>query len=237
MNPGEARAGAIVSGLMQHRKGGFLDSEELSAFPARPAVLRSRPVAKSEPSRRQLIQLGIGGAAVLALGGGLFRWLGSGYALGPGEVAIGLSVKQLCVARALVEALVPGGDGMPSGRELRLQQRVDEQIWAADDGMAGDLRAALELIEHAPPLFGHFGRFTSLGLEARQEVFDQMLRSRRDLFVQVALAFKQLIQLCYFADERVWPAIGYDGPWITEAKPPASALAYAKLFADRGGRA
>ncbi len=53
----------------------------------------------------------------------------------------------------------------------------------------------------------------------------------------LALAFKQLIQICYFADERVWPAIGYDGPWITEAKPPASALAYAKLFADRGGRA
>lgn len=191
----------------------------------------------TEPTRRQLIQLGIGGAAVLALGGGLLRWVGSGYALGPGEVAIGLSVKQLCVARALVGTLAPGGEGLPSGLELGLVQRLDEQVWASDEGMAGDLRAALELVEHAPPIFGHFGRFTSLGLAARQDVFDKMLRSRRDLFVQVASAFKQLIQLCYFADERVWPAIGYDGPWIKEAKPPASALAYAKLFADRGGRA
>lgn len=190
-----------------------------------------------EPSRRQLIQLGIGGAALLALGGGLLRFMGSGYALRPGEVAIGLSVKQLCVARALVETLAPGGDGMPSGLELGLPQRVDEQVWAADEGMAQDICAALELVEHAPPLLGHFGRFTSLGLAARGEVFERMLRSRRDLFVQIAIAFKQLIQLCYYADERVWPAIGYDGPWIKEAKPPASALAYAKLFADKGGRA
>lgn len=191
----------------------------------------------SGPSRRQLIQVGIGGAVALALGGGLLRWVGSGYALRPGEVALGLSVKQLCVARALVEALAPGGDGFPSGLELGIQQRVDEQVWAADDGTAADLRAALELIEHVPPLLGHFGRFSSLELRARQQVFEQLLRSRRDLFVQVAVAFKQLVQLCYYTDARVWPHIGYDGPWVKEAKPPASALAYARLLAEKAGRA
>lgn len=191
----------------------------------------------SEPTRRQLIQVGIGGAALLALGGGLLQWAGSGYALRPGEVAIGLSVKQLCVARALVETLVPGGQGLPSGLELGLVQSVDEQIWAADSGMADDLRAALELVEHVPPLFGYLGRFTTLGPAERQDVFERLLRSRRDLFVQVGIAFKQLIQLCYYAHERVWPHIGYDGPWIKQAKPPASALAYAKLLADEAGRA
>ena len=168
----------------------------------------------SELGRRRLIQVGIAGAALLTVGGGALSWITRGYALRAGEVAIGLSVKQMCVARAVVEALTPGGDGLPSGLELEVHQRVDEQVWAADPGMADDLRAALELIEHVPPL----------------------LRSRRDLFVQIAMAFKQLVQLCYYADERVWPAIGYDGPWIPEPKPAASALLYAKLLAERGAR-
>lgn len=43
------------------------------------------------------------------------------------------------------------------------------------------------------------------------------------------------MQLCYFADERVWPHIAYDGPWIKEAKPPPSAVAYQSLFLERGG--
>jgi len=191
----------------------------------------------SEATRRQLLQLGLGGAAVLALGGGLLSWVRGGYALLPGEVAIGLSVKQLCVARALVETLTPGGDGFPSGRELGLVQRVDEQVWAADEAMAADLRAALELIEHVPPLFGRYRRFSALGPAARREVFEALSRSRRNLFVQVASAMKQLIQICYYTDPRVWPAIGYDGPWVKEPKPPASASAYARLFAERGGRA
>ncbi len=187
--------------------------------------------------RRQLLQVGVGGAALLALGGASLRWLGSGYALRTGEVALGMSVKQWCVARSLVEALTPGGDGLPTGAELGLIQQIDEQVWAADEGMARDLCAALELVEHVPPLFGHLGRFSSLSVAARQDVFDRMLRSRRDLFVQVAVGLKQLVQICYFADQRVWPAIGYDGPWVKEARPPASALAYQKLLVDRRGRA
>lgn len=190
----------------------------------------------SDLGRRQLIQVGVGGAMVLALGGLGLRWLGSGYLLRAGEVALGLSVKQLCVARALVEALAPGGDGFPGGAELGLVQRIDEEVWAADDGMASDLRSALELLEHVPPLLGHMGRFSALSVAARGDVFERMLRSRRDLFVQVAIGLKQLVQICYYADARVWPAIGYDGPWIKEAKPPASALAYQKLVGERGGR-
>lgn len=190
----------------------------------------------TEIARRGLIQLGLGGAALLALGGGALAWAGRGYALRPGEVAIGLSVKQLAVARALVETLVPGGDGLPSGLDLGIVQKVDEQVWATDEGTASDFRAALLLVEHAPPLFGFYSRFTTLDAPARREVFERMLRSRRDVFVQIATALKQLIVLCYYADERVWPHIGYDGPWIKEAKPPDSTLAYAKLLGQRGGK-
>jgi hypothetical protein len=151
-------------------------------------------------------------------------------------VAIGLSEKQLCVARALVEALLPASGALPDGVSLGIHQRIDEQVWAADADMGGDLRDALELIEHVPPLLGHWGRFTSLDLDARVDVFLALLRSRRDLLVQVALAFKQLVHMLYYADASVWPHIGYDGPWEKTPKPPESSLRYAQLFSERGGR-
>jgi hypothetical protein len=56
------------------------------------------------------------------------------------------------------------------------------------------------------------------------------------VLAQVSGAFKQMVLLLYYADPRVWPAIGYDGPWVKEAKPPASAVAYARLVeAARAG--
>lgn len=188
-----------------------------------------------ELSRRQFVQLGLGGALALGLSGALLRWVRAGYRLQPGEVAIALSDKQLSVARALVDALAPGDDGMPSGVELGLHQQIDEQVWAADPHMTGDLRAALELIEHVPPLFGHLGRLTSLDREARQDVIESMLCSQRDLFVQVAFGFKQLVQMLYYANDAVWPHIGYDGPWQPKPVPPDSSLRYAALLRQARG--
>jgi hypothetical protein len=190
----------------------------------------------TEPSRRRFIALGISGTHALAVSGGLFRWLRAGYVLAPGEVAIALSAKELCVARSLVDALAPGGEGWPGGVALGLHQRVDEQVWAADTDMARDLRAALQLLEHVPPLLGHYGRFSSLSREARVDVFERLLDSHRDVLAQVAVGLKQLVQMLYYAEDAVWPHIGYDGPWIQERKPPDSALAYAEIFRQRGGK-
>lgn len=187
-------------------------------------------------SRRRFVELGLGGTLALGLAGGLFRWFRAGYALRAGEVALALSDKQLSVARALVDALVPGGDGMPSGVELGVHQQIDEQVWAAEPFVAADLRAALELVEHVPPLLGHFGRLSSLDREARRAVVESMLRSQRDLFVQVAFGLKQLVHMLYYAHEAVWPHIGYDGPWQPEAVPPDSALRYAEMLQRARGR-
>jgi Gluconate 2-dehydrogenase subunit 3 len=186
-------------------------------------------------SRRRFVQLGIGGTVILSSCGALLAWSTSGYAFRPGEVALALSPKELAVARAVVETLLPGGDGLPSGVELGIPQRIDEQVWAAAPESAGDLEAALQLLEHVPPLFGHYHRFTALDPESRQDVYAKLLKSRRDLLAAVAVALKQMAELLYFGHEAVWPAIGYDGPWIKQRKPPESALAYARLLRERGG--
>lgn len=184
-------------------------------------------------SRRRLIQVGVGGAAALALSGGVLSWLTLGYRLEPGEAAIGLTVKQFCIARAVVETIFPGGSDQKSGVKLGIPQRIDQQTWAADRGIRSDFRAVLELIEHVPPLYGHFGRFTSLSQSDREDVLHALLRSSQDLFVRAAMAVKQICYLAYYTEDETWGSIGYDGPWVKTPKPPESALRYAALLAAR----
>lgn len=176
-------------------------------------------------TRRNVLIGLFGGGAFVAAAGGL-AWCTVGYDLGPGEVPVALTVKEYVVARSIVEALVPGGSGLPSGVDLHIPQRLDEELWAAPDAIAADLKAALLVVEHAPPLLAFAGRFSSLAVPERQACLRAMLASNRDVFVQVVIAFKQMAHLFYYADPGAWTAIGYDGPWVAEAKPPPTALAY-----------
>jgi hypothetical protein len=184
-------------------------------------------------SRRRLIQLGIGGSILLAAGGGALSWLTRGYRLLPGEAAIGLGQKELCVARAVVEALLPGGEGFPSGVELGIPQRIDEEAWAADDETRSDLSAALDLIEHAPPLIGVFGRLSALDIPERTRALEAMMRHSWDVVAKSAIAIRQLCLVFYFSRDETWAPIGYEGPWLPVARPPDSAHRYAELFAER----
>ena len=59
-------------------------------------------------------------------------------------------------------------------------------------------------------------------MKERAAVFTQLLQRGPDVVVQSAAALKQLASLAYFGDERVWGAIGYDGPWQKKPLPPAS---------------
>lgn len=187
-------------------------------------------------SRRQFLALGALSSLALGLGGAALRWFRSGYALSAGEVALGLEAKGLCVARAVVDTLAPGDAELPGGVELGVHQRIDEQLFALDEATRRELAGALEVIEHVPPLLGYPGRFTRLPRDARADVMRKLLASRRDLFVQVAAAYKQLVQILYYSDARVYSKIGYDGPWVKEEKPPESAILYARLLEERRRR-
>lgn len=190
-------------------------------------------------TRRRWLKLGVAGGAVLAAGGGvaaLFSW-GYESKLGATDRPIALSAKELAVARALVEALLPGGGALPPGLDLGVQQRVDEEVWASEPHVARQIKQALQALEHLPVAFGHAARFTSLTPAERERVFGAMLRSDRDTVRQIALSFRQLLHVLYYGHERTWAAMRYDGPLGLPAKPPASHLAYARLLARRGGRA
>ena len=183
-----------------------------------------------ELSRRYAL-FGLAGATLLACGGGL-AWIKLGYEVAPGDVPIGLSLKELAIVRAVVEALLPADGDLPSGLSLGVHQRIDEEIWSASPPIASDLRSALVLIEHLPPIYGYLGRFTRLSLEDRLDFFEEMLAAGPTPVVQAATALKQLCSFFYWGHEATWPAIGYDGPWVSTPRPPASSLRYAELLAQ-----
>jgi hypothetical protein len=185
-------------------------------------------------SRRRLLKGGLAGAALLGAGGAL-SWLRAGYSLPPGEIALALSVKEMRIVRAIVEALLPGGGGMPSGIDAGVHQRIDEELWSQPDDVRSDLAAAIQLLEHAPPIFGFFGRLTRLEPADRARAIGRMLEAGPDVIVQAAVAIKQLAHLFYFGHPDVWPHLGYDGSWVEHPRPPPSAVAYrAELHARRG---
>lgn len=183
-----------------------------------------------ETFTRRRVAFGLGGALVLACGGGLAR-LGSGYALGEGDVPIGLTRKQLAIVRAVVDTLLPADGDLPAGTAVGVHQRIDEEVWAADDGLRSDLRAAITLVEHVPPVFGFLGRFTTLDPEERLRCFTALLRARPGPLVAAAVALRQMCTLFYYCAPETWPAIGYDGPWVATPRPPDSALRYRELLA------
>jgi hypothetical protein len=185
-------------------------------------------------TRRRMIATGLGGAALLLVGGGL-RWFAWGYRLRAGEVALGLSVKELCVVRALVELFLPAAEGLPSGVALGVHQRIDEEVWSQPPEVREDLRAALQLLEHGPVLFGFPGRLSSLELPEREKAYQRMLVSEQDVVVQAAVALKQMAHLFYYGHPDTWEAISYDGPWVPQPLPPESSVRYQSLVASGAG--
>lgn len=185
-------------------------------------------------SRRRVL-FGLGGAALLTCGSGL-AWVKLGYKLPANAVPVGLSQKELCVVAAIVEALLPEDGDLPSGLSLSIHQRIDEEVWSASPELAADLKSALSLIEHIPPFFGFWGRFTRLSPEERLACYEALLLASPSPVVAAAVAYKQMCSLFYYSHPSVWPAIGYDGAWVPRPSPPPSSLRYAELLKAAGGR-
>ncbi len=186
-------------------------------------------------TRRRLLTAGLGGGTLLLMGSGL-RWFTSGYELQAGEVVLGLSAKELCVVRALVEMFFPASGPLPSGVALGVHQRIDEEVWSQPPPMREDLQAPIQLLEHAPPLLGFASRLSGLDVAEREKAFQRMLASDQDVVVQAAVALKQMAHLFYYGHPDTWKAIGYDGPLVPQPLPPDSSARYQSLVTAAAGR-
>lgn len=181
--------------------------------------------------RRRFLKLGIFSGALFATGGIGLAWFRAGYHLEPGERPVVLTTKEFVIVRAIVRALFPADGDLPSGESLRLPQRVDEEFWAADPAVARDLCWGLQLLEHAPRLYGMRGRLSTMSPHDARVYLELVLLGPREPLRQVVIALRQLVTLFYYANAETWKAIGYDGPFISQAVPPETHKKYLEVIA------
>ncbi|MBI2390630.1 MAG: hypothetical protein HYV09_13655 [Deltaproteobacteria bacterium] len=189
--------------------------------------------------RRRFLKLGLASGALFAAGGVGLGWMSLGYGrfLDWRDRPIALSTKEFAIVKAIVRAFFPADVDLPSGESLRIAQRVDEEIWAADPAVARDVTWGLQLLEHAPRLFGMRGRLTGMPEERAAEYLQHVLLGPNEPLRQIVLAIRQLTTLLYYANPSTWLPIGYDGPFVEQAVPPKTHEKYLALVAgERGER-
>lgn len=166
------------------------------------------------PSRRRLLQLGVGSAAVFAVAGGA-AWLWQpGWRAGSGLTAAGRTVFRavgLCVLEGSLPADRPARD---AALEQHLAQ-LDATIAGLHRQAQAELSQLLGLLVLGP------GRrwFTGLKVEWHEAGIDSLepalRRMRSDdnaLRQQAYHALRDLTNAAYYADPAHWPLLGYPGP-------------------------
>jgi hypothetical protein len=87
---------------------------------------------------------------------------------------------------------------------------VDRYVAGLDEGLRGDLRALLHLVEHASGL----SRFSRMPDAERDAVLAGWQSSRLTVRRQGLQALRALTFLAYYRDPRTFPLIGYSGPML-----------------------
>jgi hypothetical protein len=160
-------------------------------------------------TRRRLLQTGLGGALLLAVGAvlpsGCARYLPIGRPLRF------LTRKEYAVVtQAAVRIL-----GLPDEARDDLGGFIDGLLADLPPTSQGQARLMLRVVEHGTHLFDlKLRRFTRLS-PAEQDAYlrgwmESTLGARRVIF----RALKTMAALGYYAQTSSFAAIGYDGPWL-----------------------
>lgn len=130
-----------------------------------------------------------------------------------GRPLLALDARQAATLAAVADAVVPTQPGFPTAAQAQVLRRFDEELSFVAPSIRDDLRAALDVLEFLPPLYGRLSRFSTLDAAGRRDVLTRMCSSRVELLRAVGANVKILVQFFYFAHPSVWTAIGYDGPF------------------------
>lgn len=164
--------------------------------------------------RRTLLQLGLGGAVVLAAVGGGFALLTPG--LDPqGRMLAGARAVMHATARAVLEGALPRD---PAAREAALQahlQRLDATLAAFPSATRSELSQLLALLAGAPGRLAFAGLrspWPEAGVAEVQQALQGLRTSSLSLRQQAYHALRDLTNAAYFADPSTWQTLGYPGP-------------------------
>jgi len=165
-------------------------------------------------SRRQLVQRGLAGGALLGLAG-------VGVALQPGaslapEVQLHvLTAAQFNTLVALEDVVIPPSNLAPTARQVHTTENIDALLHSLDPLVGQEVGQVLGLLEN--PLTGLLldglpRPFSALTLAQRTRVFEGWRTSRFILRRTAYKALRGLVASAYFADPRTHVRMAYPGP-------------------------
>lgn len=136
-----------------------------------------------------------------------------------------LSPQAFEILSACGDALLPQNAPYPSHRKVGTVRRIDTELAQWDEVRREQIPLLLRLIEFGTLPFGvSFRRLSSLQLAEKRRYLAKWGDSEVDLFRSGFIALKGLLAFYYFTDPQVWPAIGYDGPWLGRFDIPITAI-------------
>lgn len=127
-----------------------------------------------------------------------------------------LDEKGYAVISAFADRIIPRGGPYEIGAlDAGVVEFFDE--FAATDypEVQKDFKSVITLLEHgAPVLDFKFKRFTQMNDDEKDEYLRGWESSKLALLRGAFVGLKKLCFMGFYTNEKVWPHIGYDGPWV-----------------------
>ena len=167
-----------------------------------------------EVSRRRLIQAGLGGTALLGLGGIGFALQSSLLRL-PAEPLKALDIQSFSILAAIVDRITPRGELFPKPADLGVAEKVDALLATLHPGDVRDFKNGLMLIENPIAGFlldGRLKTFTASSPEAQDRALQSVRTSRIPVRRSIYRAIYGLVSGAYWSSPETYRACGYGGP-------------------------
>jgi hypothetical protein len=166
------------------------------------------------PTRRQLIKVGLAGAAILAGA----RWLDRPQAVAATPAHRFLDARSAAAVAALVPVVLAGALPAEAGAQ---KQAIGETVAGFDRAVAGlspavqkEVDELFAILRFAPARFMFTGLWSSIEESSPEDIAAFLTRWRHSHFdIQRAgyQALTQLLQAAWYGNPASWAAIGYPG--------------------------
>jgi hypothetical protein len=163
-------------------------------------------------SRRKFLKI-LASAAFVCAGAGL----GGCGRYGPAPAGLKfLDDTTYPVVKAFAGRILPPGGAFPEGAgDIDVVEYFDAVVSSQPPEIQSDMRSGILLLQHKALFFRlSLTRFTEMSPEAQDAYLKSWEGSGVSLFRGVFWGFKKICCLGFFSNERIWPYIGFDGPWI-----------------------
>lgn len=164
-------------------------------------------------NRRRWLKLGLGSAAVLALGGGWVAYIEPGWQNGRFSPA---AEQVWCAcAKALLAGSLPTGENAQVQALGGLMQRLTDAVAALPAHAQAELSELLALLGTAGGrqwVGGVAVPWAQASVADVQAGLQDMRFSRISLRQQAYLALHDLVGAAYFSSPQTWTVLGYPGP-------------------------